>query len=99
MSTYNLEQEEKQNRQFAFIVTSAINILLFIMLWYVTVWNAEENKKVEKLGVADLSSILEQTKMVVVLFIPKTMGIRQKTNTIQNLLKSSLYLRKSRLRL
>ena len=50
MSTYNLEQEEKQNRQFAFIVTSAVNILLFIMLWYVTVWNSEENKKVEKIG-------------------------------------------------
>lgn len=50
MSTYNLEQEERQNRQFAFIVTCIINILLFIMLWYVTVWNAEENKKVEKIG-------------------------------------------------
>jgi periplasmic protein TonB len=50
MTTYDLEQEESKNRQIAFITTFIFNALMLFLFWYITIWTASENKKVEKAG-------------------------------------------------
>ena len=50
MQYYNLEAEESKNRQIAFVTTLAFNALMLFLFWYITVWNASENKKVEQMG-------------------------------------------------
>lgn len=50
MTGYNLEHEESKNRQIAFLVTSALYVLMFFLFWYVVIWTAEENKKVDEAG-------------------------------------------------
>lgn len=50
MASFNLEKEESQNRQIAFMVTSVFNAIMLFLFWYVTIWNVEENRKVEQIG-------------------------------------------------
>jgi periplasmic protein TonB len=50
MQAYNLEAEESKNRQIAFLTTVISTATLLFLFWYITVWTATENKKVEQLG-------------------------------------------------
>ena len=50
MQTYNLEAEESKNRQIAFATTVVSTAIMFFLFWYITVWTATENKKVEQMG-------------------------------------------------
>ena len=50
MTSYQLEQEESNNRRIAFFITFALYSLMFFLFWYVVIWTAEENKKVEEAG-------------------------------------------------
>ena len=50
MQTYNLEAEESKNRQIAFVTTILSTAIMLFLFWYITVWTATENKKVEQMG-------------------------------------------------
>jgi periplasmic protein TonB len=50
MQSYNIEAEESKNRQIAFFTTLSFNALMLFAFWYITVWTASENKKVEQMG-------------------------------------------------
>ncbi|MDZ7936569.1 MAG: hypothetical protein U5M51_16735 [Emticicia sp.] len=50
MQTYNLEAEESKNRQIAFLTTVVSTATMLFLFWYITVWTATENKKVEQMG-------------------------------------------------
>jgi periplasmic protein TonB len=50
MQAYNLEAEESKNRQIAFVTTALSTAIMFFLFWYITVWTATENKKVEQMG-------------------------------------------------
>lgn len=50
MTSYNMEAEESKNKQIAFFFSFTFNALMLFLFWYITIWTAEENKKVEKVG-------------------------------------------------
>jgi len=50
MTSYQIEKEESKNRKIAFFITFSLYLIMFFLFWYVVIWTASENKKVEKAG-------------------------------------------------